>query len=290
MFTSVTIEDAAGSDFVLFDASHRLGECRGLHGLPALRRIVRTLPGGHGEINETQHYGSRQPMWNGMFVGADESALWTLYDALLRALWGAVSDERRLKWTRSDGKMLQSWVKLGDAFDPVLKASDAGHVLAYQLTFDRQDPRNYAQTPSTGTGASISDVGGGFGFPFGMPFGFTPSGSGSVTAVNVGTIETPGTFTILGAVSNPQIQQQSTGKLIVLSGDLAAGSTLTVNTAPLEKTILLDGTADRGNLIDFAATDWTTGLIPPGGDTYKLLATAWDASARLDYSASAAYA
>jgi hypothetical protein len=288
MFTAVTIQDAAGADVALFDATHKLGESHGLHGIPAPRRVTRTRPGAHGEINETRHYASRQPVWNGMLVAADESALWTAYDLILKALWGSIDTPRLLKWTRADGKLLQSWVKLGDAFDPVLRASDAGHALAYQLIFDREDPRNYAQVPSTGTGASISDVGGGFGFPFGMPFGFTPSGSGSVTAANAGTIDTPATFTILGAVSNPQIQQQSTGKLIVLSGDLAAGSTYTVSTAA--RTVTLDGTADRGNLIDFAATDWTTGLIPPGGDTFKLLATAWDASARLDVSANAAYA
>jgi hypothetical protein len=288
MFTSVTIQDAAGADQSLFDSSHRLGESHGLHGLPAPRRVTRTRPGAHGEINETRHYASRQPVWNGMLVAADESALWAEYDQILAALWGSVDTPRLLKWTRADGKLLQSWVKLGDAFDPVLRASDAGHVLAYQLIFDREDPRNYTQTLSTDTGAALSDVGGGFGFPFGFGFGFTPSGSGSISVGNTGTIDTPATFTIIGAVSNPRIQQLSTGRAIVLNGDLAAGSTYTVDTA--ERTVTLDGTADRGNLIDFAATDWTTGLIPAGGDTYVLLATAWDATARLGVAWRPAYA
>lgn len=290
MFTAVTIRDAAGSDLVIFDGTHRLGECHGLHGLPQPRRIVRPLPGGHGEINETAYYASRQPVWNGMLVGADESAVWALYDQLLRVLWGMAADARLMRWTRTDGKQLQSLVKLGDAFDPVLRASDAGHVLAYQLILDREDPRNYAQASATATGASLSDVGGGFGFPFGFDFGFTPSGSGAAVVANSGTIETPGTFTIYGQVSNPQILQQSTGKLIALNGELGAGSTLTVDANPSVRTVTLDGTADRGNMIDFAATDWTAGLIPDGGDTYKLLATAWDASARLDVTARDAYA
>jgi hypothetical protein len=288
VFTAVSIPDQAGVEVVLFDGTHKLGECHGLHGVPLPRRIVRPRPGMSGEINETRFAGSRQPVWNGMLVGANAAALWATFDDLLGALWGMVEEARLLRWTRADGVMLQSLVKLGDAFDPVMRAADAGHVLQFQLVFDREDPRNYAQSAATATGAALSDVGAGFGVPFGFGFGFTPGGSGAVAVANGGTIETPGTFTIYGAVTNPVVQQQSTGRLIAMSASAAAGSTLTVD--GLERTVVLDGVTDRGNTIDFAATDWRAGLIPPGGDTYKLLATTWDASARLDVTARDAYA
>lgn len=293
MFLALSIEDANGNSVELISTSttERLtGECHGLHGVPAPRRVVRALPGASGEINETRYAGSRQPVWNGWIFrsGTSAGAIWAHYDAILNALWGMVAEARPMRWTRSDGVALQSSVKLAEAFDPVLKATDHGMQVAYQLVFDREDPRNYSQTSVTVMGNAISDVGGGLGFPFGFPFGFTPSGSGVTAVSNAGTIETPGTFVIRGQVSNPQIMQVSTGKLIALNGELAAGSTLTLDAAA--RTVLLDGTADRGNLVDFAATDWSAGLIPAAGDSYKLLATAWDASARLDITSRAAYA
>lgn len=290
MFTAIAIQTSSGGYLELLDGDHRTGECHGLHGTPAPRRITRTRTSGTGEVNETRYYASRQPVFNGLLTGTSATALWAVYDELLQALWGMVSQERLLKWTRADGKALQSMVKLGDAFDPVLRSDGGGRSLAYQVVFDREDPRNYAQALDSSVGAALGDVGGGFGFLHGFPFGFTPGGSGSVVVPNDGTIETPAVFTIRGAISNPSIQQQSTGKVIALSGDLGAGSTLVIDCHEQERTVLLDGTADRGNLIDFAATDWTAGMVPPGGDTYKLLGTSWDASARLDVASRDAYA
>lgn len=280
MFTAVTIEDADGAEVALFDGQRRLGEVHGLHGLPAPRKIERTRPGAHGTINETRHYASRQPVWNGTLLGSDASALWTLYDTILQALWGAVSEPRVMRWTREDGTQLQSVVKLGDAFDPVIRATDAGRYLAYQLVLDREDPRNYSQTLRSEASTVLTSGGGGWVFPEIMPVIFTPTGSGVATTANNGSIPTPATFTIVGQISNPQILQVETGKVIVLSGEVGAGSTLVVNGAT--RTVLLDGVTDRSNLVNFASTDWEAAMIPPGGATYRLLATSWDATAKLD--------
>jgi hypothetical protein len=280
MFTAVTIEDANGVQVSLFDGQRRLGEVHGLHGLPSPRRIVRTRPGAHGEINETRHYAARQPVWNGTLIGTDEASLWAEYDDILRALWGAVSEPRLMRWTRGDGVLLQSYVKIGEAFDPIIRATDAGRFLAYQLVLDREDPRNYSQTLSSVTGAVLTDSGGGWVFPATFPIIFTPGGSGEVVVANSGTVDTPAILTIVGRVANPQILQVETGKLIVISGEVASGSTLVVNGA--DRTVLLDGVTDRSNLVNFAATDWGAVMIPPGGCTYRLLATSWDATAKLN--------
>lgn len=289
MFTAVTIQDANGIDVPLFDANRRLGQSQGLHGLPAPRRIVRNRPGGHGEINTTRHYGSRQPIWNGILKGATPTALWAEYDAILEALWGLVDEARLLKWERADGLELQSLVKLADALSPPINATDAGRFLPYQVMFDREDPRNYSQALHLETGDPLTGSGGGFGFPFGFNFGFTGGiGGGDVQAVNTGTIDTPATFTIHGQITHPQIKLVSTGALISLIGELSAGATLVIDSQ--QRTVMLDGTTDRGNLIDAAATDWRAGLVPAGGGTYRLLGTTWDASARLDVATRDAYA
>jgi hypothetical protein len=272
----------------LFDGTHRLGEVHGLHGLPAPRRIIRSRPGAHGDINQTRHYASRQPVWNGQLLGQDADALWGVYDELLRALWDSVSTPRLMRWTRADGAALQCYVKIGEAFDPVLRAVDAGRVLAYQLVFDRDDPLNYSQTLTVVAGDTLTVVGGGWVFPATFDIIFTPSGAATTLATNNGTVETPAVFTIHGAVSDPRILQVQTGKVIVLSGSIAPGSRIIVDGAA--RTVLLDGVTDRSNLVDFAATDWAAALIPPGGCTYRLLATTWDATARLDVASRDAYA
>lgn len=288
MFTAVTFEDANGAQVSLFDATRRLGEVVGLHGIPAPRVIARPRPGGHGEINETKHYLGRRPVWNGTLTAANDDALWAAYDEILGALWGAVSETRTLRWTRGDGIALQSMVRLLDAFEPAIRATDAGRILAYQLTFHREDPRNYSQTLRAAVGAALSTGGGGWTFPATLPVIFAPAGGGDTVVLNSGTIETPATLTIHGLVDNPQILQVNTGRLIVLSGTISAGSTLVVDGT--EKTVLLDGVTDRADLVDFAATNWDTALVPPGGCTYRLLATNWDANARMDSESRDAYA
>lgn len=281
MFTSVTIQDANGLDVPLHDGNRRLGECQGLHGLPAPRRIVRPRPGGDGEINETRHYGSRRPVWGGHLIGTNEAALWAEYDTILQALWGAVEEERLLKWTRHDGTMLQSAVKLGEAFDPVIRAEDAGKILAYQLVLDRQDPRNYGQTLQVVVGDPLSAAAGGITYPATYPWQYTPSGAGEVDVVNTGTIETPVLFRVYGYADTPQILNVATGKRIAFNGEVANGDYLEVDT--FERSVRLNGTTDRTNLVDFTATDWRAGFAD--GDattTFRLLAGNFDPTARVD--------
>lgn len=280
MFTSVTIQDAAGVDVPLHDGNRRLGECQGLHGTPAPRSIKRPRPGGHGEINETKHYGSRRPVWSGQLIGTSAAALWSEYDALMAAIWGSVSEERLLKWTRQDGTQLQSLVMLGDAFDPIIRAADAGRTLAYQLVLDRQDPRNYGQTLEVGLGDVLTEAAGGVIYPATYPWQYTPSGAGEVQVVNAGTIETPVKFRLYGYASTPTLLNVSTGQRISFTGEIGAGDYLEVDT--FERSVLLNGSTDRTNLVDFAATDWRAGLAEPGTSTYRLLAVDFDLAARPD--------
>lgn len=281
MFTTVTIQDASGNDVTLHrSGSRRLGECQGLHGLPAPRRIVRPRPGGHGEINETKHYGSKRPIWSGKLLGDTETALWTEYDAILQALWEAVESERLMKWTRGDGTQLQSYVKLGEAFDPVIRYQDAGRVLAYQLVLDREDPRNYSQTQTVEVGDPLTDASGGVTYPATYPWQYTPSGAGEAQVSNTGTIETPVLFRVYGYASSPQLLNTSTGARVVFDGEVANGDYLEIDT--FERSVKLNGSTDRTNLVDFTATDWRAGLAGPGSTTFRLLAANFDGTARVD--------
>lgn len=457
MFAAITIQDADGNDAALLDTvnGRRTGTCSGLHGLPGPRRVVRPRPGGHGEINNTKHYGSRQPVFEGFITGDTQAEVWAEYDEILQALWGLVEEERTLKWTRQsavtnlvtnpsfetgttgwvawigitgtparstaqahvgeaslssiisaastapgwtapvtlvsgtqytaalwiytpragtyrirfrdqsaaetngstlvvsantwtllpavtrtaaangsailrvelvsgatwtagdevfiDGAIvaagssvpayfdgdtsggswtgtahastsvdktpLQSMVKLAAAFDPVVRATDAGRLLAFQLIFDREDPRNYGQYQVTVTGDTLSDASGGDIFPDIFPDTFTASGGGEVVVQNTGTIPTPVVFRVYGEMSSPSILNTDTGELITLTGEVSAGDYLEVDTA--QRSVTLGG-IDRTNLVDFAATNWLAGEAQPGETTFRLLAATFDASARLD--------
>jgi hypothetical protein len=288
MFTAMTIQDAAGVDVPLINTNRTVEEVAGLHGLPSPRRLVRSRPGAHGEINTTKHYDSRQPVLNGVIFRDSEDGLWSEYETILGALWGAVENERLLKWTREDSTALQTHVKLAAAFDPVLRAVDSGMFLRYQLAFDREDPRNYSQTQDAEVGEPLADAAGGLTFPAPLNWQFSASGAGEITVDNTGTIDTPGIFRIYGYATSPQILNMATGERIAVNGTVSAGDYLEVDIA--DRSALLNSETDRTNLIDFSGTDWAAGEIVPGETTFRLIAGNFDASARLDVLFRAAYA
>lgn len=285
MFTSVTIQEADGGNVALINGDRRLGECRGLHGAPAPRRIARARPGGHGEINATRHYGSRQPVFTGVLLGDDEDALWTEYEAIMAAVWGMVSQPRLLKWTRSDGAQLQSLVKLGDALDPAISAASAGKYLRYQLVFDREDPRNFAQVEVEVEGDSLEELGGGMTFPLTFPFTFTTTSGGQAAIVDAGPIGTSPVYEIHGGIVMPTIRIVDTMEDIVLDVEVAADDYIEIDVA--NRTVLLGGTTHREDLVDFNLTTWAD--LPPGSSTVQLLGASFDTNAHLVVRYRAAY-
>lgn len=277
MFTAVSIQDANGIDVPLLNSNRLTGQCSGLHGLPQPRKITRARPGQHGEINNTRYYGSRQPVWNGTIHRAAVGTLWDEHDAIMAALWGAVEEPRLLKWTRTDGISLQSWVKLADAMDPVLRAEDSGTVLRYQLTFDREDPRNFSQVETEVTGAALEELGGGMTMPASMPVTFTTSSGGQATIVDAGPIGTSPVYEIHGAVVAPTIRIVDTMQDIVIADEIGSGDYLEIDVRA--RAALLGGTTHREDLVDFSLTTWAD--LPPGQSTVQLLAASFDPGAHV---------
>jgi len=98
----------------------------------------------------------------------------------------------------------------------------------------------------------------------GMEFNVTPNivfGVGtSPTAIanNTGTFETRPQVSIAGPVTNPFLENQTTGKTLSFVGEVPSGSTLEVDF--LNRTVLLNGTASRYSWVVDSAGWWT--LIP----------------------------
>lgn len=288
MLDALTIADAGGSDVSLMSATRLLKSISGLQGVATPREIVRDRPSQHGQIIETAYFGEKTVAIEGALVGVDEAAIWTEFDALNAALWDAIDTPRTLKWTRSAaGLQLQSAVQLAGLYDAPIRADDAGVILPYQVILRREDPRAYSQTQTTTTGAAITTAGGGLTFPAEFPWLFTPSGAGESSPNNGGNVPTPAIFRIYGYVTAPQIIDTGSTRKMTLSGEIGVGDYLEIDVR--ERTAKLNGLIDRENLVDFANTDWLTGEFE-GAKTFRLIASTFDGSARLDVLHRNAYA
>ena len=189
-----------------------------------------------------------------------------------------------LKWTEgASGLSLQRLVKLAGDVDPPIEGGEAS--LSYQAQFYAEDPRAYAQIPTLVVGGTLSAAAGGMVLPVKFPFTFSPSAGGTAPVSNVGNRPTPPAFRIYGQCTNPQILLVETGERIVLSGTVAAGDFLEIDTQ--RRSVSLNGLTSRNNFIVPATTEWFE--LPKGGSTIRLLAETFDATARVDVEYRAAY-
>lgn len=110
------------------------------------------------------------------------------------------------------------------------------------------------------------------GFPFGFPFGFRARPSSRVAIINAGSVDTPPLLMLVGKLVSPEItitRTDGTTDSLTFSGTIDAGDELHVDTA--DRTVLLNGDADRISLLDASASTWFT--LPAGSTTLTLSAT-----------------
>lgn len=127
------------------------------------------------------------------------------------------------------------------------------------------DPRKYTQAVTT-LSTALAAISGGMTFNATFPLSFgAVGGGGTVNAINAGNFQAPVTFTIGGPVTNPIIDNLTTGQSLLFTIVLASTDTLVVSAAGTSVcAIVLNGTANRRNAL-------TTGSAPlsqfglPGG-------------------------
>ena len=276
--SALSLRDSTSTDIALLSSARRVTAADGLAGMPGPRQVVRPLPQRHGAIDETAYMDGRTITIEGICTGS-QTGVWTQYDALVAAFYDAIGTGRLLKWTRAGSSLaLQATVRFHDSMEAPLQVDNGLYQLPYSATFFAEDPRAYAQTETTVTGDVLSSAAGGLTFSAPFPWRFTPSSGGSASVTHAGTVPAPATLRIYGACSSPQVLLVSTGERIVLTGSVAAGDYIELDLQT--RTVLLNGTTNRANLLDPASTDWF--LIPKGSSTLRLVAATFDASARLD--------
>jgi hypothetical protein len=236
---------------------------------PDVRLDFAARPAAHGSYDSDVWYAERKPTIEGTFFAPTFAAQRQAEQALSRltsSLQPVPLQVDEPPYSR------QLMVKRAGR----LTLTQIGLVTQYSLPLVAPDPRRYDVTSiSSSTGLPSDGVG--FGPPFGAPFGSGISGtSGALNLTNVGDIESWPTLTITGPVLDPVVRNNTTGDELRFTIDLPAGSFLTIDTA--ERTILLDGTANRRNAL-LTGSRWPP--IVPGSNEFVFRAAVFSATASL---------
>ena len=146
------------------------------------------------------------------------------------------------------------------------------------VQFHCVDPRLYASSVST-VSMTQATSSGGLTFPatFNLSFGGAISG-GSAVCTNSGEFSTPWVATISGPITDPRIENVTTGQIIYFTGSLGAGETLVVGS--LDRTALLNGEASRYSWIK-QGTQWFD--LAPGNNTIRLAGASGSGSMTVQY-------
>jgi hypothetical protein len=130
------------------------------------------------------------------------------------------------------------------------------------LEFFGSDPRWYSATLHTETinGGSAAT---GYGYAKAYDYGYGGGAGNLVVATNAGSFPTTPSVTIYGPVTNPYIENTTTGETVYFDITLGVGETLVVDFT--DKTVLLGGTTSRYNTK--RGTWWA---LVPGNNSIRL--------------------
>lgn len=293
MLLSITLDDKDGTPVSLHSDS---GNCaivnaNGLVGVGGLRESRRDRPQGHGGIDETRWESGRivslvlEVSGQGATLEDAQEAAYANARAVIAPMLDTLDyGPALLKWTEaSTGNQLQRYVRLAGDIDPPI--ADHAARLMFPVQFFAEDPAAYTQAETT-TGAALSGGAGGMVFPDPFPIVFSPDVAGALAINNVGNRKSPPTFRIYGACTNPRIILVETREMITLSGSVALGDYVELNTDT--RTLMLNGVTNVGSMLDSANTQWFT--LPRGVSTVRLLADSYDTNTSLTVLYRSAYA
>lgn len=242
-----------------------LTELEGWYGHPGVRLAGQEREGDHGEFDAPSYLPARLLTATGYAQCTSKTAALLASDIVSSLAWDT-SQLYTLRVTEPSGDVRRAMVRRsGDAKVRLFEAA-----IEWQMQFKAPDPRRYDDveadplvlTPPSG-------VAGGLTLPFTVPFEISTSGTSGSTrvATNAGTFPTRPTVTFVGPLVDPTIANLTAGKALSLSITLATGDTLVADMD--KRTLLLNGTASRGNTLTSSAAWWE---LAPGGNDIALTA------------------
>jgi len=139
-------------------------------------------------------------------------------------------------------------------------------LITVTLQYVAADPRVYASNLSS-VAAVLPVVTGGLAFPLAFPLSFGASSSGVAVANNAGNFATHPIVRLVGPLTNPVLENVTTGKRLALTTDIPDGQYVDVNMD--DRTVLLNGTASRYGDLTSSSTWWD---VVPGNNIFRLSA------------------
>lgn len=227
----------------------------------AVRRDATARARAHGSLDSTEFYDGATIHLAGFIEVDDPADIETELDTLRQTL--ALGSDHLLTFQRrgvSEGE--QAFVRVAGALEATQQPDYIYHQ-PFAVDLFTADPRIYSMVPVSGSYDPTSVVNGqGTAQPFVFPLQFSATTDGLLSVANNGTFPTPATFTIVGPISQQNaskgatIRNEATGDEIVLTpaATLIVGDTLEIDVAT--RTVILNGTAKRPDLIDAAQTTW----------------------------------
>jgi hypothetical protein len=274
LLSVLSLDTPDGPVALLAPGSRGVHNAEGFAGM-ATRVITTIRAGRHGSVNRTRHRQDRQITWEGTLQGGgNPDQAWWEYQQVARALASAQDEDRELHYTLGRGTALFARVRLEELSAPIQAGPNA---IKYQATMRAQDPRGYSAVEHVEQTGPLFRAGqtAGAVFPLVWPVTFPALTTGRLSVHNDGTVGTPPVIELDGYLLDPVVQLGD--RRLVFSGEIAEGDTLTIDAD--QRTVRLNGTANRRNLLDSVATRWFE--LPPYSSVIELLPQAFSGAGGL---------
>lgn len=215
--------DLTFNDYTSAD-HYRIEAVRGM-GAAGLRTYVQPLSQADGARVGDTWRGALTPVFTGSIVFSTITQRRTLSDKLESWLASILRADGTLKWTPTGASQRQRTCRLLDGPD---MPGESGQVLkSFQFTLVCADPLAYSVTENTSSDIATNGV--------------------AVNITNGGDVPTWPRIRIHGAVTDPIIKNNTTGKQIKLVGTIANGTYIEIVTNPTVRSVALnDGTSKVG--------------------------------------------
>lgn len=274
------------------DSNIQVSSVAGITGLPNIRGEIYDRPENDGGVEPANQYlGVRYSTWEfGCFGNtiADARATWTL---LLTTLRACVSQQKQLRWrANGDTLNLQSNVRVSSMTPPTLNNDSMGARYMAQVIFRHADPQNYDQTSTlVATGAPTFAISGmPFPVPFPVPWAIVVVGTGAVNVTNNGDAPAWPIIEIAGPITNPVVQNSTTGKALYFDGlALSAGDTLSIYMNPAGRSASVAGVSQFKS-IRMSASEFFS-VSPASTESIAISGAATDENTTMTVSLRSAY-
>jgi hypothetical protein len=238
--------------------------------------IVQEDGGIHGDF----FYNRRPIVLEGLILNPVDAVDRNVKMEKISAAADAMRGDAVLRWTPSGGERRAVAVR---------RQNGPRFAGAWQKTFQvalvADDPRIYSETIyGVELAATAGGVAAGRTYPETFPTAYGGGvQAGQVNVENEGNTLTYPILRVFGTGTTPTITNNTTGQSITLNTSIAAGDYVLIDTNPIRRQILLNGTTSVYSVLDFGTSSWW-GLVPGINDirfsftsflTDALLAVDW---------------